>query len=122
MTAPKPAAAIDLEPEQVELRALDIVPYEAAIWCTVGGGKPFANTIEHRSWLDDGQHIWFLLGTHNTYKAAPDDMVRVVLKPRRDYMGAKKPGDPLYDNEAFLAKRPRPQAPCAHCGGTGEGK
>lgn len=114
-------------PEQVEIRAIDVVPCEAAIWCTVGdSNKPFANPIEHRAWSDDGQHIWFMLGTHNFYKAAPDDMVKVVQLPRTERREHKSLFEPVvglqFDNEAFLRARPKHKVACASCGGTGVAK
>ena len=114
------------EPELVEVRALDIVVYEAAIWCSIEDGKPFANTIEHRGWSDDGEHIWFMLGTHNFYKAAPDDMVKVVQLPRTERREPKSLFAPVhglqFDNEAFLRARPKHKVACASCGGTGVAK
>jgi hypothetical protein len=66
------------EPALVKKRAIDVLPYVNAIWCTVAGSKPFANTIESRSWSEDGSKIWFMLGTHNFYDAAPDAEIEVV--------------------------------------------
>lgn len=107
-------------PEQIEVRAIDVVPYEHAIWCSVGGGEPFSNTIELRSWSEDGEHIWFMLGTHNFYKAKPDEMVRVVVVAPRGERKELRPvfsiDAPQFDNEGFLAKRPKPRSVCEHCG------
>ena len=81
MTQPEsPVPAEGGEPEQVEVLGIDVTPYDYAIWCSVGDGKPFANTIEHRSWSDDGQHIWLMLGTHNFYKCKADEPVRVLKR------------------------------------------
>ena len=126
-TTPNPTAApqVDIEePEQVEVRAIDIVPYEAAIWCSVADSKPFANTIEHRSWSEDGQHIWFMLGTHNFYKAEPDAMVKVVQLARTERIEPKSLFDktPQFDNEKFMAARPKPKHQCEHCAWTGVAK
>lgn len=75
------------QPTFVRKRAIDVTPWRHAIWCTVGGGKPFANTIESRSWCENGTRIWFLLGTHNFYSARPDETIEVIeveLAPYRD--------------------------------------
>jgi len=113
-------------PEQVEIRALDIVIYEHAIWSSIGDGKPFANTIEHRAWSEDGAHIWFMLGTHNFYKAEPEEMVRVVQLARGERREPKSlfvsDRGVQFDSEVFLAARPRHKIPCASCGGTGVAK
>lgn len=66
------------EPEEIEVLGIAVLPYQYAIWCSVGGGEPFANTIESRSWSDDGEHIWLMLGTHNFCKCRPDELLRVV--------------------------------------------
>lgn len=51
-------------PATKQVRAIDVRPYQWAIWCTVGRDtRPFANAIESRRWSEDGQTIWFLLGT-----------------------------------------------------------
>lgn len=105
------------EPEQVEVRAIDIHPYEAAIWCTIADSEPFANTIEHRGWSEDGERIWFMLGSHNFYDAKPDDMVSVVLCTPA--YAPPRPFSEQYDNEVFLAARPKPKHKCPHCEGSG---
>jgi hypothetical protein len=66
------------EPKTVRIRATDVRPYRWALWCSVDGGEPFANPIEGRRWSEDGQHIWFMLDTHNFYKAAPDDEIELI--------------------------------------------
>lgn len=103
------------DPDEIELRALDIVPYRFGIWCTVAGSLPFVNPIVHRSWSEDGEYLWFMLDSHNFHKAKPDDMVKVVpLDCRHDHFDPKQS-----DNDAFLAARPKPKHKCAHCAGTG---
>lgn len=109
----------EVEPEQIEVRAINIVPYEHALWCTVGDSKPFANTIARRSWSEDGESIWFMLDTHNFAKYKPTEMVRVVQKTRNQYAPARRQND-QYDNAMFLEGRPRPKRKCEHCSGTGE--
>lgn len=66
------------EPTLVKKRAIDVLPYVNAIWCTLAGSKPFANTIENRSWSEDGSKIWFMLGSHNFYDADPEAEIEVV--------------------------------------------
>lgn len=66
------------EPGQVRKRALDVTPYEHSIWCTVGGGEPFANTIVLRRWSEDGKQVVFMLDTHNFLFADPDEEIDVV--------------------------------------------
>lgn len=65
-------------PELVRMKAIDIQPHRWAVWCAVEDGKPFANEIVTRSWSEDGERIWFMLETHNTLKALPDELVDVV--------------------------------------------
>lgn len=66
------------EPAFVKVRARDVKPYHYGVWCSIGDGEPFANTICHIQWSDDGEHLWFGLDSHNTYKAAPDEMLDLV--------------------------------------------
>ena len=103
------------EPDEIELRAADIVPYRFGIWCTIAGGMPFVNPIVHRSWSDDGEAIWFMLDSHNFYHAKPDEMVKVVpMDCRHEHSDPKQS-----DTEVFLAARPKPKHKCPHCEGTG---
>lgn len=102
------------EPAQIEVRAIDVVPDEHAIWCTVGDRTtPFANTIEFRSWSQDGDFIWFLLGTHNTYKAKPEELMRVVVL--KQHGERPDPKSAQFDNAKFLESRPRDK-PKLDCG------
>jgi hypothetical protein len=66
------------EPTQVKKRALDVTPYEHSVWCTVAGGKPFANTIVHRRWAGDGIRVVFMLDSHNFMFADPDEEIDVI--------------------------------------------
>lgn len=71
------------EPELVAVLARHVKPRLWALWCTVEGyPAPFANDIEAIKWSADGKHLWFMLGTHNFYKVAPDELVRLVPVPR----------------------------------------
>lgn len=71
-------------PEVVTLKARDIKPYHYGVWCIVGDpdtgnkSKPFSNTICSIKWSEDGEHLWFMLDTHNTMKVAPDEEIEVV--------------------------------------------
>ncbi len=71
-------AEVTGETTQVRKRAIDVTPYEHAIWCTVGDSKPYANTIVSRRWSEDGAKIWFMLDSHNFLSAAPDEEIDVV--------------------------------------------
>ncbi len=95
------------EPEQVDVRGIDVIPYEYAIWCTVGGGEPFANVVERRSWSDDGQRIWLMLGTHNFYDCKPDEMVRVVATGK-EYRKCSKSLFGCDCPKCFAARKPNP--------------
>ena len=66
------------EQEAQKVKAIEVVPYEWAIWCSVAGSQPFANEIVAQKWSDDGQHIWFMLESHNFLKAAPDDVLDLL--------------------------------------------
>lgn len=105
-------------PEMKKVRARDVVPYEWAVYCTMGDDpKPFANAIELVKWSEDGQHLWFLLGTHNTYKAAPDEEVELVPCVQDlpdDYMAKVR-----REHAKTIAARPIPVTQCSECNGTG---
>jgi hypothetical protein len=66
------------EPTIVHKRAIDVTPYRHALWCTVGGGEPFANTIVYRKWDEGGSAIVFMLDSHNFCAARPDELMGVV--------------------------------------------
>lgn len=106
-------------PELKRVRARDVVPYHWAVWCTVGDGKPFGNTVEHVSWSEDGEHLWFLLGTHNTYKAKPDEEVELVPCDV-SWMSAASIEDVRRRHADTIAKGPPPLVACAACRGTGK--
>ena len=68
-----------LWPKKIRVKAIDVIPYRWSLWCTVGDcPDPFANEIVRRRWSEDGQHIWFMLESHNFLKAAPDDELELV--------------------------------------------
>ncbi len=66
------------KPRTEMVRAIDIVPYQYAIWCTVAGSQPFENEIVSRKWSEDGKRIWFMLESFNFYDADPTECVEVV--------------------------------------------
>lgn len=66
------------EPKLVMKRVLDVVPHYHGIWCSVGGGEPFVNTIVMRRWSEDGRGITFMLDTHNFVFSGDDDEMEVV--------------------------------------------
>ena len=105
-------------PEMQKIRARDVVPYHWGVWCSIADGQPFTNAIELVRWSDDGQHLWFLLGTHNFYKAAPDEEIDLVpLEPglSPQYLEKVK-----LEHAETIAKRPVPTVPCASCAGAGK--
>lgn len=102
-------------PETKRIKARDVRPYHWGIWCTVGDDpKPFVNSIEGRSWSDDGSKIWFMLGTHNFHCAAPDEELDLVA------VEASWPmiSDTEWEREQvrFFAERPVPTVACPTCG------
>lgn len=65
------------EPETKQVKAIDVVPYHWALWCSIEGGKPFANPIVAARWLDDGR-LSFMLDSHNFYSAEADELLELV--------------------------------------------
>lgn len=64
---------------QVEMRAIDIKPNRWALLCTFrGSDRVIENPIGPRRWSEDGESIWFMLDSHNTFNARPDELVSVV--------------------------------------------
>lgn len=107
------------EPVLQRVKARDVVPYEWAVWCTVEGRpRPFANTIEHVKWTEDGQRLSFMLGTHNFYSAAPDDELELV--PCTPFGSSELQASVREEHAHTIANRPRPTVPCAACHGTGK--
>ena len=68
----------ETEPESVTLKARDLKPYHYGLWSSIEGGKPFSNTICSIRWSEDGEHLWFMLESHNFYKVAPDEDIEVI--------------------------------------------
>lgn len=65
------------EPTFLTLLARDVKPYHYGLWSSVGG-EPFANCICAVKWSEDGEHLSFVLESHNFYKVKPDEEVKVV--------------------------------------------
>lgn len=68
------------EPTQVRKRAIDVTPYEHAVWCSIMDGEPFVNTIVLRRWSEDNKQIVFMLDSHSFLFAAPDEEFDVIEK------------------------------------------
>ena len=79
-------------PERVTMKAIDVKPHRWAIWCAIEHGEPFENEIVERTWASDGEHIWFMLETHNFVKARHDETIEVV------------PFEDKYRTESLLAE------------------
>jgi hypothetical protein len=103
----------DAEPEFEAVRAIDVRPYRWGVWCSIEGGEPFVNVIESRKWSDDGQGIWFCLGSHNFLSAKPAEKLKLVLVDPSKWA-------PVDNQEEFLAQRPTPTIKCSACGGRGK--
>ncbi len=85
------------EPAFEEVRARDVVPYTWGIWCSIEGSAPFVNEIVAARWSEDGEHIWFMLESHNFEKATPAQAMRLVRLPPnnsrlKDYPLGPRPG------------------------------
>ena len=101
------------EPKQVKVRAIDVLPYHWGQWCSIDGGPPFVNDIVSRRWSDDGEHIYFMLDSHNFLKAVPDEELELVpLEPKPAEWLTRA----LERDKAMMAKRPTKTAPCEKCG------
>lgn len=89
------------KPRMKSVRAIDVVPYRWALWCSVGDDpRPFENLIVHAGWFDDGERIAFGLDSHNGFSAAPDDVLELV--PQHGW----EPQDADEQHAKFLAARP----------------
>lgn len=102
------------EPQTVEMKVVDVVPYKYGVYCCIEDGKPFVNEIVGRDWSEDGEKVILMLETHNFLFHLPGDSVQVVPIERR-------PGN-MSDGDCadFMAKRPKPQKVCEACGGKGK--
>jgi hypothetical protein len=64
----------------VMVKAINIRPYFYDLACMMGD-RGFLNTLCCRRWAEDRSKIWWLLDSHNTFSAKPDEMVLVVPNP-----------------------------------------
>lgn len=107
-------------PEMKKVLARDVLPFHWGVWCTVGDDRrPFTNPIEHAKWSEDGQHLWFMLGSFNFLKAAPDEELELVPRVPAEWLDLEKI---KREHRELMAQRPvpvQPTAPCATCAGTG---
>ena len=72
---------MNMEPDFVTLKARELKPYHYAIWSSVAGGEPFANTICSIRWSEDGEYLWLGLESFNFHKVKPDEDIEVVPEP-----------------------------------------
>ena len=92
------------------MKAKDIIPNLgfalACNWVDQPEGTPPTNVdICHAKWSEDGEHIWFMLETHNFYKARPDDDVDVItFEPHKYYADQREHLEAQH--RVFLASRP----------------
>lgn len=94
------------DPHFEKVRAIDVVPYRWALWCSVGEERqPFANQICHVAWSSDGESVVFGLDSHNAFCAAPEDVLELV--PQHGW----EPDDVAERHAKFLASRPMKQVP-----------
>lgn len=97
-------------PELHSVRAIDIVPYHAALWCSIGDGEPFANEIVGHKWADDGSDtIWFMLDSHNCFSARAEEMVECIVVGTRSSLPVKIAEEQIAKHSAFVARRPNPK-------------
>lgn len=103
----------------VQKRALDVTPHNHALWCSVGGdSEPFANAIDSRQWSQDGARIIFLLDTHNSFSAKPDELIDVIEAPWP--VNSVWYAEWALRDQQDMANRPAPMADCPHCKGSGK--
>lgn len=79
------------EPETKSVRARDVQPWFWGQWCSIEDGEPFTNVICSVRWSDDGEHLWFMLETHNFFKAKPDEILELVSREPSEYHRSKPP-------------------------------
>jgi hypothetical protein len=112
----------DQEPELQRVLARDVVPYEWALWSSVDNGKPFANTIVHVAWSEDGTRLNFGLDTHNYYSVKPDEWLELV--PAKCNLPADVMARKRAEHASLMAKHPHPhnrnpEGVCVECGDGG---
>lgn len=90
-----------------KMRAIDIMPYRTAIWCSVAGGPPFWNEFVAKCWSADGERIWFMLESHNFDSFLPSEEVEIGLQTEASLNPHQlKTKHPEWEAAAFLEKRP----------------
>lgn len=65
-------------PEETEVFASDVRPYEWARWDSIESSEPFSNTIVSVKPSDCGEFLWFMLETHTFFKARPNDVLKLI--------------------------------------------
>lgn len=68
----------DNPPPIVQKAAHDVVINSDSIWCSIGDGEPFCNTICWAGNDDDGKGVWFGLDTHNSAHCKLGETIGVV--------------------------------------------
>lgn len=88
------------KPETKKVKAIDVIPFRWALWCTIEDGEPFLNVIVARRWFEPDEpgpaRIGFMLDSHNFLIAFADEkleLVPYVEKHRRSRLS--NPEDPL---------------------------
>jgi hypothetical protein len=67
-----------MEPPSEQVKAIDVLPFHWALWCSIADGKPFANDIVAVRWTEDDQRLRFMLDTHNFIFALPDEEMTLI--------------------------------------------
>ena len=100
------------KPATVQIKARDVKPYHYRLWCSIMDGEPFANEIVGVCRTDDGEHLTFMLDSHNFMcNLDPDEELELV--PRSPEPGsylAKK-----FEDWALPDPPPR-KIRCEKCG------
>lgn len=104
-----------MTPEMKQVRALDVVPHEWAVWCTVEKSQPFANKVVSVKWSEDGESLWFMLGSFNFLNAKPDEMLDLV--PHEATYPPKH--ERVAKHKEAIAARPK-KMECPRCKGEGQ--
>ncbi len=92
----------------VKIKAIDITPYFYSMPCELPGDQFILNEMCCRRWSDNGDKIWWLLDTHNTFSAKPNDLVEVVPT---DYHSAGNLERWEAEDAERMAKRPKTKDP-----------
>lgn len=95
-------------PEMKEIIAKEVVPYEWAVWCSVAGGPPFANTVVNVAWSEDGVQLVFMLDSFNFMFVNPDESLTLVPLKLEGYCEKEAPRRRA-EHTKLLASRPVPK-------------